>query len=171
MSSSDKKVYLVLRGVVASALLLAADASADPAFPKSLQQHWNVPCTPSCGVCHFDASGGPAKIRKTTNGKPGFGAKLLSYGLDVGDLSSINAALDADKSDQSDVDGDGKSDFDELSVGDDPNDPTPGASVCSGPEFGCVRVARQGPVDGVASVSAAAVLLLGLTALRRRRRR
>lgn len=173
MSSSNKKLHLVLRGLLGSALVLAAsEAAADPAFPKLLQQHWGVPCIPSCAVCHLDANGGPKRIRQTTNGKPGFGAKLQSYGLDVGDLSSINGALDADKGELSDIDGDGKTDFDELSVGDDPNDPTPGASVCNnaGPEFGCVRVARQGPVDGVGSVSAAAVLALGLAALRRRRR-
>ncbi|HEX7668495.1 MAG TPA: hypothetical protein VF395_02875, partial [Polyangiaceae bacterium] len=50
----------------------------------------------------------------------------------------------------------------------DPNNPAPGATLNAGPEFGCVRVARQGPVDGVGSVSAAAVLALGLAALRRR---
>jgi hypothetical protein len=175
MSSSNRQRHLAVRGMLGLALssvlvLGASNASADPALPKLLADHWKMPCVPSCAVCHLDANGGPGRIRTTVNGKTGFGGKLLGYGLDVSTPSSINAALDIAKDDKSDVDGDGHTDFDELSVGDDPNDPAQGASVCgTGPEFGCVRIARQGPVDGVGSVSAAAVLALGLAALRRRR--
>jgi hypothetical protein len=69
-----------------------------------------------------------------------------------------------------DTDQDGKNDSEELKAAEDPNDPTPGAQIC-GPVYGCVRVARGKPVDGVALVTSGAVLFAGIALLRRRLRR
>jgi hypothetical protein len=178
MSPSNRMLRLALsRGRVAgvtlvTAVLVASSAGADPKFPDKLRADLKMPCTPGCAVCHLDASGGPGRLRMTTTGNPGFGMNLKNYGLTTSDLNSLELALKAAAADSPppDIDGDGTPDLDELKKGDDPNDPTVGASVCSaGPEFGCVRVARQGPVDGVASVVGAAVLALGVAAFRRRR--
>jgi hypothetical protein len=178
MSASSRRArsiasWRVARALASLTLLGATSASADASFPARLQKDLGMPCLPPCTVCHLDSQGGFGKLRNTTNGNPGFGKKLHSdqYGLVVQDFNTLEPALQADEADKSDVDGDGTPDIDELKKCEDPNDPTLGASLlATGPEFGCVRVARQGPVDGVGAVSAAAVLALGLAALRRRRR-
>lgn len=161
--------------LVAVGMLVASSAGADPTFPAKLKADLDMPCIPGCVVCHRDSSGGFGTLRTTTTGNPGFGANLKnSYGLNVLDPKTLESALKSAEADKPppDVDGDGTPDIDELKSGEDPNDPTPHASVCSaGPEFGCVRIARQGPVDGVASVAGAAVLALGVAAFRRRRAR
>ena len=154
-------------------LLVAASAAAIPAFPERLEKDLGMPCTPSCTVCHMTTMGGFGTLRNTTNGKPGFGKNLHTpeYGLVFDDPTSLERALQAAETPpELDSDGDGTPDVAELKKCEDPNNPTLGATLNAGPEFGCVRVARQGPVDGVGSVAAAAVLALGLAALRRRRR-
>jgi hypothetical protein len=157
--------------VALSVLLVAGTSHADPSFPSAVESDWKVPCLPKCTLCHLTQLGGPGNIRTTTDGSPGFGATLRDlYGLSVGNVSSIHSALAQAKAGNSDVDGDGKTDYDELSTGMDPNDPTPGATICTGdtgPVYGCVRVARPGPVDGAASTFAIATLI-GLATLRRR---
>jgi hypothetical protein len=128
----------------------------------------------------MDNNGGAKRLRDITNKSgmttAGFGKHLQSiaplYGgnLDGNNPDSLIPVLDLVMANPPlpDVDGDGTDDFAELRVGADPNDPAPGASVCGGPVYGCGRLAKPGPVDDVAAVSAAAVLLVGLSALRRR---
>ena len=75
-----------------------------------------------------------------------------------------------------DTDHDGTSDVDELEMGRDPNDPSPMARVCGGtvdtsPEYGCgeSRIARRAPLDDVGIIAGAAVALVGISVMRRRR--
>jgi MYXO-CTERM domain-containing protein len=179
MSSSNRlarpAVSWGIAGAFASAVLLvAASAAADASFPERLAKDLSMPCTPPCTICHVDTKGGFGTLRNIASGKPGFGKTLHQpeFGLVVSDFNTLETALQADEAAKSDVDGDGTPDIEELKKCEDPNDPTPGASLlATGPEFGCVRVAKPGPVDGVASVAAAAVLVLGAAALRRRRAR
>ena len=170
MSSSNRLPVLSLAGAVAAALLVASSAAADPTFPGKLAKDWDLPCIPLCTVCHKDNRGGVGTLRTTTNGFPGFGSFLKGqYNLNTADLSSLEPALAAAKKDGTDVDHDGRTDYDELSQGLDPDDPNNTQPICgAGPEFGCVRVARPGPVDDVASVAGALVLVFGAGALRRR---
>jgi len=176
MSTSNRMPHIAVwaLGAALATLFATGSALADPSFPAVVEQDWKMPCLPKCTICHLTLQGGFGTLRSTTNGNPGFGANLKNlYDLNTTDLSSIHKALASAKTDATDVDGDGKTDYDELSTGMDPNDPTPGASACGGdqgPEFGCVRVAKQGPVDGAASAFAI-VTLIGLATLERRRRR
>jgi hypothetical protein len=161
-------------GAALATLFSTGSALADPTFPAAVEQDWKVPCLPKCTICHINLQGGFGTLRSTTNGSPGFGQNMKDmFDLNTTDLSSIHTALAANKQAGSDVDGDGKTDYDELSTGMDPNDPTPGATICgggAGPEFGCLHVARSGSIDGAAS-ALAMTTLIGLATLERRRRR
>jgi len=157
-----------------AALCVAGSSAADPLFPDQVAKDWAMPCVPKCTICHLTNQGGYNTLRPTTQGDPGFGANLKTlYDLNVSDKASIHPALASNKTDKLDSDSDGKPDFDELSTGMDPNDPAAGASVCggdSGPEYGCVRVAKTGPSNRASGV-AAVMTLVGLVAIQRRRTR
>ena len=170
--------------VLAAAALFAQAARANPAFPGVLHDQLHMPCVPTCLVCHATLEGGKNNFKQaiTPSGQsvPGFGEHLfhLPCGLDGADAASLAPALMClmDMDPMSNVDQDATPDLTELSVGADPNNADPNAMVCgsgappAGPEYGCVRVARQGPVDNAGVAAAAFVALLGLSALRRRRR-
>ncbi len=170
----------VLSAVVALfAVLCAPSANANPAFPAELQTILHMPCVPQCTVCHRDNLGGLGTLKFITNKagmtmQNGFGRNLQSKGmvLDGNDPNSLAPAIMIAMMTPFDSDGDGTTDFVELMNGDDPNDFNPGARVCggaaAGPEYGCGRIAKPGPVDDVGVVAAAAVALVGVSALRRR---
>lgn len=159
-----------LRGAVAAlalggAMLASRNARAVVMadMPGVIQKAANMPCTPACTLCHMVPEGGSGTAQQP------FVGDLFDVGFNRdSSVTDIQTAIDALKEQQVDGDGDGIPDIDELQQGLNPNDPNKGASLC-GPVYGCVRVAKPGRVDGVASAASAAVLLLGMALLRRRR--
>lgn len=110
---------------------------------------------------------------KGTSDVPGLGLVLKTeFALDIYVESGLETALKADEDAGWDTDGDTIPDITELRAGEDPNDPTPGAKPCGSgaPEYGCVRVAPHGSVDSLGAVAGSAVLIVGASRLRRRRR-
>jgi len=174
MRSVARQLGLSFLVVVASGFG-AAGARANPAFPQLLKDNVPMPasCTPAtmCILCHNTNAGGPGNIKPMS-----MGTTWTMYGLDgnqpgtlVPTLNNVRAAMPAQ-----DTDHDMVPDVMELAVGSDPNNADPnaplicGAGAATGPEYGCVRVARQGPIDHVGAVAAAFVALIGLSAIRRR---
>jgi hypothetical protein len=159
-------VGLVPLGV---ALTSAPPAHADPGLPQFIEQHLQMPCLPQCTICHKDNQGGFGTLR------PGkFGANMEMYfGLNPTDHGTWASALDQSEKAGFDTDKDGMPDIQELRKGDDPNDPSPGASVCSDEnlKYGCLHVAPQPRADGFAAACGAAALVVGIGAMRRGMRR
>ncbi len=157
--------------IAATCALAAPSVHADPRFPPELRMALpNLTCDPPCTICHLTLAGGLGTLRSG-----GIGAEWLSmgFGLDIGNPASVITALNNAKSANSDADGDGMSDYLELSMGENPSDPKNLAPLCPANAtkplvYGCARVSPQGHVDDVAAAASALVVLLGIAALRRR---
>jgi hypothetical protein len=174
-SHSRKLSCRVVAGAaLVAGLCISVEASADPNAPGYVQTAYGLSCTPQCTLCHATNAGGFANIRKiVVNGqsKGGFITTLEADGFVPTDQSTWGPAFAKCEANKTDTDGDGTPDIQELKMGDDPNDPAPGAALCgNGPVYGCVHVARRGSVDGVALFVSSLVLLGGIAAARRRAR-
>jgi hypothetical protein len=153
------------------------------AAPAFVRARYNLPCTPECTLCHGTNAGGFYNIRSTVvNGQPlpkdmngvnvGFATSLKACGFEPTNQATWPTAFQTCENNPTlDLDQDGHQDMQEVRDGTDPNDPAPDALICgSGPEYGCVRVARGNTVDGCALVTSGAVLFAGIAFTRRRRR-
>ena len=142
-------------------LFASRAASASPQYPSVVQQQWALPATPACTLCHATDSGGTGTVVTY------FGRQMQAFGLRAEDESSLIDALARDKSEQTDSDGDGVSDFDAMASAKSPNSgPGPKGGGPPAPEWGC---AMRGvpPHRGLAMT-----FVLGLAlAVRRARRR
>lgn len=151
--------------LAACAMAVAGAARASPDYPGALGSALDMPCPPTCTVCHRDSNGGFFSVVKP------FGQAMI----DVGGLSArspedLPAALDALEAAKTDSDGDGATDVDELRAGEDPN--RPGAQSLCGPVYGCgARIASDGPRWHASLASLGAALLLLLRSRARRRPR
>jgi hypothetical protein len=141
-------------------LISAGLAAASGNYPSAVQAEADIPCAPTCTVCHATNAGGGGTVTQP------FGEAMMARGLTGGGnadaLVTALAQLDADAVDS---DGDGSTDVDALRAGQNPNDGVPfcGDSVVEAPEYGCLQHARAG---GGATLVAAA-LAIALSALRR----
>jgi len=90
-------------------------AQASQSFPDTVKDEWRLPEVPACTLCHQSLLGGFGTATRP------FGRVLLRDGATAADTSALRAALRALQADNSDVDHDGVSDFDELQTGTDPD--------------------------------------------------
>jgi len=150
---------LVAAMVIAGAGLIPVVGYAKPQFPPEIARHLSATVDPACSVCHLDG-----KIAGVTVITP-FALALRAHGFTSSE-DTLNSALDAMQADNTDSDGDGISDVEELRAGTDPNSPVPGATTAD-PTYGCSLTSRpsRGGWTAVALSVAAAVTL------RRRRRK
>lgn len=136
-------------------LLLVRAALASSTYPTELVTALEMPCAPTCTVCHETNSGGAGTVTAD------FGGAMIDRGLTGGGaVDLLTAALADMEADAVDSDGDGEIDVDELASGADPN--PGGAPFCDvvTPEYGCGS-----------SSAASAFGLVGLGLLARRRGR
>ena len=105
-------------------------ARALPDYPKYLQSAADAPCLPHCNLCHRDDNAGSGTVDRP------FGKSLQQVGhLGGGGKSDVTRSVGEIRTQKTDSDGDGVSDIDELSAGEDPNYAGDG-SLC-GPRVGC----------------------------------
>ena len=148
---------LVFLGV----LLSTATAAASPKFSDRLADTLDLPCPPTCLLCHTEAKGGAA----TANTK--FGITLRRAGLECCSISEFDDIIDELADAETDSDGDGIPDIEELRDGTDPNKKSKTAEIDCAPQpvsDGCTST-------GTASASSALSLVIGLSVLSLARRR
>ena len=137
-----------------SVWLWVPHAVASSEYPKDVQELVDIPCAPSCTLCHRDMTGGYGTVSKP------FGLALMSAGLSANDQQSLIDSLLAVGNSGVDSDGDGSGDIAELKAGNDPNSPG-GGELCP-IEYGCGgRIARRpthGAIAPLAVLGAAALL-------------
>jgi Bacterial TSP3 repeat len=138
-------------------------AHASPAYPVAVQADLKLTETPRCTLCHTTDLGGKGTISSY------FGRTLLRDGAQGNDdIGALKAALEMMESEQTDSDGDGVSDIDELRAGTDPNDGPGPSDPLPTPQTGC---ALRGAAQQGASGSAWLWCALGAYLVRRRRAR
>jgi hypothetical protein len=150
-----------MRGAIRALLLvmtLALHASARKTYPGGIQDAGNIPCTPTCLLCHTEIPGTLANLRQP------FGLTVLGNGIQPGDPSSLHTVVANLREKKVDTDGDGRIDVDELAAGTNPSDPDPNVEIC-GPTYGCGAHLAPSPRPERAPILCWLAGILGLAAL------
>ena len=106
-------------------------ASASPSFPAVVESEAEMPCTPSCALCHETAVGGSG-----TAGQE-FAFSMLAAGLIEADDATVGPALTTIGESDSDLDADGVGDLDELRFGTNPTPDGTDFRAVPIPQYGC----------------------------------
>lgn len=147
----------------AAVLMWAAPASATPDYPFAIDAALGVTCprpNSRCLICHTTARGG-----QRTAEQP-FAQSLKPYGLVRGEEGGVLMTALMQLPDDTDSDGDGVADKDELEGCGNPSGPELGF----GPEYGCDG-AHLAPVGGAARSVPVVLLSLAIAAVFVRPRR
>ena len=113
-------------------------AQAEEIFPGVIAQAANMPCAPTCTLCH---SSNPGRI--DTWPKKKFGLYMGTHGAKMGDKNSIITAFNAYKAEATAGPG--------LAALQQGLDPDNGTSLC-GPTYGCgAHVAKQAPPSNLSA--------------------
>jgi hypothetical protein len=153
------------------ALVLAPGvARASSSFPPAIRQYLNLMCPsdPACTICHKTLNGGYSTI--TTD----FGHQMVMFGLSAQSTNGLRNALDQERSNNVDSDGDGDTDIAALIACRDPNQPDLGDGGSSGdggprrsssapndptPEYGCAIAHAPGGEGAGAAIAVGAALM------------
>ena len=148
--------------VLSFCLLSTANAGAVATFPAEIQKHLALSYTPPCTLCHDNPNGGIGTA--TTK----FAVSMKAAGLSAtSSLADLDKALDTLAANNTDSNGDGIPDIQELKEGIDPN--TGAAQPNAPPEtFGCGARIASGKVQFRGTLLGA-LAVLGLVVLTRRR--
>jgi hypothetical protein len=171
---ASSRIAVVSVGLLGGALW-SASAQASLEFPSAVSEALGMPCPPNCTTCHATEAGGLFTVVKPFGIALKGGAPASMIVITPKSVESLRAALDKMRTANPpiDSDGDGVSDIDELSAGNDPNNKGD-ARIC-GPNYGCgahisrVPPARSGTALAIAG-SVAALMALGFRRVSPRRR-
>jgi hypothetical protein len=152
---------------IGASVLVAGTAHGSQAFPSVVQKELDMPCAPSCTLCHLTD---PGQSHNYTQRFALLAAIPAAGGLPLaGNESKLKTGLQKIKAGgiAFDTDSDGTSDYDELKEGNDPN--KPGDSRLCGPSYGCgAHIAKAPAKNGGAWVLAACAAALVTFGFRRR---
>lgn len=136
MRPFDRRLCTTLP-VVLVLFLVTRRAAATPDFPGVVAEHLQLATTPGCELCHAGTQG------RGTVTTP-FGVSMRSRGAQAYDNDSIKTALDALAAENTDSDGDGVPDIQELKEGTDPNG---SGTETIKPEYGCSTSGKSSGAD------------------------
>jgi MYXO-CTERM domain-containing protein len=145
--------------------VLPATAMASPSYPGAIASELGLPCEPACTLCHTEPTGGFATVNTP------FGLTVrMQHGLTCCDPALVADVLEELRDAESDSDGDGASDIDELEALTDPSDEEDADLACTAPEgdSGC-SVRSPGAARAISALFVAAVFVGVAAAIRRRR--
>lgn len=134
---SGKRTARALFGAVV--LFGSTSAQASPEFPAALQEAAGMDCRPACTICHTTNPGTSGSASQT------FAITMVDAGLAPGDPDTVEAAFD--NLGETDSDGDGTSDVDELTAegASDPSAPGVGAPCAAEIRYGCAAASQAAP--------------------------
>jgi len=135
-------------------VLVGLAARASSTYPAEVRAHLGLSSTPDCSLCHANGQTGFGTV--TTP----FGTSMRARGLVAQNIQSLDTALDALAAENTDSDGDGIGDIDELKAATNPN--SAGGGVVPPPSYGCFDITGQPGSVLVLLPVALAMLLLRL---------
>jgi len=155
-----------ITALVLSFMTFALHANAEPEFPGAIQRAANMPCAPTCLLCHSAIPGTLLNLDKQY-----FGLTVLTNGVVPDRPDSFVNVIANLRAKAIDTDKDGKLDVDELAAGTNPSPSTGGDDDVCAPSYGCgAHVALAPPPAAKPALWwFAGALSFALLAARRRR--
>jgi|GEM_PF-1645810 len=121
-------------GITGLIMAFALHANAEPEFPGAIQKAANMPCAPTCLLCHGAV---PGTLQNLDLEEKHFGLTVLSNGVVRENPDSFVTVIANLRSKGIDTDEDGKLDVDELAAGTNPSPSNSADNDVCAPSYGC----------------------------------